>query len=74
MRCFLALEVPEPVREDIGRRLESLRGDFPPARWVPPSNYHLTLLFLGELGASQVERLGAKLAPVFGAASTMRVS
>ncbi len=69
MRCFLAIEVPETLRSRVAGQVDRIREGFPPARWVRPANYHLTLVFLGELEASRVEALSAKLAPVFGAAS-----
>ncbi|WP_366553386.1 RNA 2',3'-cyclic phosphodiesterase [Aquibaculum sediminis] len=45
MRLFIALGLPEDVRE----RLQFLAGGLPGARWVPPENLHLTLRFLGDV-------------------------
>ena len=48
MRLFVALEVPEPARREVRRRVDAVRDRLPRARWVDLDNLHLTLLFLGE--------------------------
>lgn len=44
-RLFTALEVPASV----GERLSLYSGGLPGARWVDPSDYHVTLRFLGDI-------------------------
>lgn len=44
-RLFIGLEMPE----DIATSLSGLRGGLPGARWVDPSDYHLTLRFIGDI-------------------------
>ena len=44
-RLFIGLEVPEHV----SLRLSCLRGGLQGARWVDPSDYHLTLRFIGDI-------------------------
>ncbi len=55
MRCFLAIVPPPETLLEI----ESWRRQNWPtlARAVKPANYHLTLVFLGNTGASQRDRL-----------------
>ncbi len=65
MRLFVALEPPETVREQIGRRVAAVRGELPAARWVRPEAVHLTLAFLGEREVGSVAALDRALAPVF---------
>ena len=45
IRLFVALELPETVRE----RLAGLDGGVPGARWVNDDQLHLTLRFIGEV-------------------------
>jgi len=47
LRLFVAVDVPEAVRELVARALASWREAFPAARWVPPENWHVTVKFLG---------------------------
>ena len=61
MRLFVALEVPEPVRREVRRRLAGLRERLPRARWVDPDVLHVTLLFLGEVDGGQAEGLAGAL-------------
>lgn len=50
-RLFVAIELPEPLRE----QLAGLRCGLPGARWVPPEQFHLTLAFLGEVVGPQFQ-------------------
>jgi RNA 2',3'-cyclic 3'-phosphodiesterase len=49
MRLFVALEIPESVREN----LAAIRNNFSPVdpivRWVPQQNFHVTLKFIGSV-------------------------
>lgn len=44
MRLFVAVEIPEAIRE----QLVTLETDVPGATWVKPQAIHLTLRFLGD--------------------------
>ncbi|HVT16304.1 MAG TPA: RNA 2',3'-cyclic phosphodiesterase [Thermoanaerobaculia bacterium] len=65
MRLFVALEIPEPVRREVRRRMAGLRQRLPGARWVDPDVLHLTLLFLGETEPERVPALTARLRAAF---------
>ena len=67
MRLFVALEIPEPVRREVRRRVAGLRERLPRARWVDPDVLHLTLLFLGEVAPELVADLAGRLAQAFAA-------
>jgi 2'-5' RNA ligase len=57
MRLFVALEIPEVVREN----LAALRRNFPESpstlRWVRPENFHVTLKFIGSVPAEKLEAI-----------------
>jgi 2'-5' RNA ligase len=65
MRLFVALEIPEPVRREVRRRMAGLRERLPRARWVNPDVLHLTLLFLGEVPPEGVAALAGRLGDAF---------
>jgi 2'-5' RNA ligase len=65
MRLFVALEVPEPPRRDLRRRVDGVRDRLPRARWVDLDAVHLTLLFLGETPEAEVPALAAGLREPF---------
>jgi 2'-5' RNA ligase len=46
MRLFIALGLPQEVREELARLQGRLRGL--PVRWADPAGVHLTLQFIGE--------------------------
>ncbi|MFO7849344.1 MAG: RNA 2',3'-cyclic phosphodiesterase [Spirochaetia bacterium] len=55
MRLFIALPLPEEVREKIISDTAPLREKYPGLKWVRRDALHLTLSFLGETGESNVE-------------------
>ena len=57
MRLFVAISLPEEVRD----RLANLANGLPGARWVTAENLHLTLRFIGEVDNSQAEDVDAAL-------------
>lgn len=64
MRIFVALDIPEAIRNSITRFSERLQGFALDARWVGPEAFHITLKFIGEQSAQDVERLKHVLASV----------
>lgn len=65
MRSFLAIELPAAQAAALADRVGVLRPGLPPARWVVPENYHLTLFFLGEIDDSRAAAVAARLGRVF---------
>ncbi|BAU92962.1 2'-5' RNA ligase [Methylorubrum populi] len=57
-RLFTGLEIPPEIAE----RLSFFRGGLPGARWIEPSDYHITLRFLGEVDEVVAADLDAGLA------------
>ena len=55
MRLFIAVDLLDEVRRELAGVIDRLRPAAPHAKWVPPENLHLTLVFLGEVAD---DRLG----------------
>lgn len=47
LRLFVAVDVPESVRDLVADVVEPWRELFPRGRWVPKDNWHVTVKFLG---------------------------
>jgi len=60
MRLFIAIELPDDAKRELGR----LWTDIPGARRVPTEQIHLTLAFLGEVDEAVLERLTGELARI----------
>ena len=58
MRLFIALTLPQAVRDDLDRLATALPG----LRWTPSDNYHLTLRFLGEVERPDAQDIDQALA------------
>src|SRR5664279_2466351 len=64
MRLFVAIEIPEDVRESLASVLREFRAISPEAKWVRPENMHLTLRFLGDTDPVKLNDVQAILAAV----------
>ena len=60
MRLFVGIGVPEPL----ATRLAIFQSGLPGARWVDPSNMHVTLRFIGEVQRGEAEDIDEMLAQV----------
>ncbi|HEV2350068.1 MAG TPA: RNA 2',3'-cyclic phosphodiesterase [Terriglobia bacterium] len=72
MRAFIAIDLPENIRESLARKLDDFRrtlGHISQAgshrdsgiRWSRPEGIHLTLKFLGEITEAQIARVTSAL-------------
>jgi RNA 2',3'-cyclic 3'-phosphodiesterase len=57
-RLFTALEIPD----DAANAIAALRGGLPGARWIDPSDYHLTLRFIGDIDDRLAREIEEELA------------
>jgi 2'-5' RNA ligase len=73
IRTFIAIELPPLVREGLARLQERLNRDRPPVRWVAPDKIHVTLKFLGEIPAEEVEGVSESAARVAAAAAPFQI-
>ena len=48
MRLFVALDIPDAIRNAMEAYVDDLRRIAPDAKWVRPESYHVTLKFIGE--------------------------
>ena len=58
MRAFIALELPEEIKKEVGKIQLSLKNAGVQARWVKPELSHLTLAFLGSITPNKLELIG----------------
>ena len=63
IRAFLALELPQTVRNKLSAHAELISGHdkLQQIRWLPKENYHLTLAFLGNVEYVLISSLQLKL-------------
>jgi 2'-5' RNA ligase len=74
-RLFLALPIPDEVREKLRRRQLEWQPMLPAhtVRWTKPEQFHLTLKFLGNVPATDVGALSQAVRAVCDAAPPMRL-
>ena len=71
IRSFVALLLPDDLRDRIAATIDDLRPLATPVAWVPPANLHVTLQFLGrqpeerlEEAVAALEEVGSRSAPI----------
>jgi 2'-5' RNA ligase len=63
MRCFIAIEIPREVKDELVR-VQKILMPTVKATWVKPEHMHLTIKFLGEVTPQTVERVKKKVSAV----------
>jgi RNA 2',3'-cyclic 3'-phosphodiesterase len=61
MRIFIGLDIDDQIREHIARFMDGVREFAADARWVRPESMHVTLKFIGEKAAAEVEEIRTRL-------------
>ncbi|KPJ51778.1 MAG: hypothetical protein AMJ37_04140 [Dehalococcoidia bacterium DG_18] len=58
IRAFIAIELPDPVKDSLSSLEDGLRpAEHPYVKWVDPQGIHLTIKFLGNIATDQVPRI-----------------
>jgi 2'-5' RNA ligase len=70
IRLFVAIEVPEVVRD----RLAGLQGGVPGARWASEDQLHLTLRFIGEVDENVAHDIDDALSGIHAPAFELELS
>jgi 2'-5' RNA ligase len=66
LRLFIAVALPDEVRERLARSQEALRAAQADVSWVKPDNLHLTVKFLGDTERRSLARIQPALQAVAG--------
>jgi 2'-5' RNA ligase len=64
VRLFVALDLPEPVREALSEVTRRFQKICPEARWLPLAGAHVTLKFTGEVSAERADSIREALRAV----------
>lgn len=57
MRLFIAIDIPQNLKEELSRLVTKLRKYDADAKWVEPQNLHLSLKFLGETNEEIIKKI-----------------
>jgi len=61
MRSFIAIDLPEPIHQELARQQAAFRRLCPDARWTRTEGIHLTLKFLGQISEAQLGQVAEAL-------------
>jgi 2'-5' RNA ligase len=68
VRIFVALEIPQAVRDSLEQLCRQLAKRSPATRWTRLQGAHITLKFIGEKSVDELERIKAALREIPGRA------
>ncbi|HPO13297.1 MAG TPA: RNA 2',3'-cyclic phosphodiesterase [Candidatus Hydrogenedentes bacterium] len=74
MRAFIAIELPEAIKDSLMSIRERLRHSGAKASWVHPENMHLTLRFLGEADQDAVNKISSLLEEAYHACGPLTLA
>ncbi len=74
IRSFIAIELPDDIKRELGRLQVRLRTARIRVRWVDPAGIHLTLKFLGDIPLSSVEPISRVLSECAGQTAPFALS
>ena len=57
IRSFIAIEIPDEIKESLNRTQQKLRSADVKVRWVDHRNIHLTTKFLGDVSDSDIPKI-----------------
>ncbi|MBD3917488.1 RNA 2',3'-cyclic phosphodiesterase [Paenibacillus sp. PR3] len=60
-RLFIALALPESMKQAFGEKMERIKEQLPFKRWVHPMDMHVTLQFLGDVPKERIRDIDAAL-------------
>lgn len=61
MRCFIAIDLPEEIKKQIGLIINLITPLSKDIKWVPYENIHMTLKFLGEVKEDTLPEIEQRL-------------
>jgi 2'-5' RNA ligase len=74
MRLFIAVPVPDNVRDHLRQLLADLKKSRADYKWVEPENLHLTMSFLGETDPGRIAALESVLKESVGGRSAFTMA
>ena len=57
IRSFIAIELPQDLKAELGRLQAKLKVEKPRIKWVSPDSIHLTLKFLGDIEITAIDSI-----------------
>jgi 2'-5' RNA ligase len=61
MRVFIAVDLPNEIRDELAKLQRELKPATDTARWVSPESIHITLRFIGEIAEKRIEEIDTAL-------------
>jgi len=61
MRVFIAIDLPNPIRESLGQIQRELKSLTDSVKWVAPESIHITLKFIGEIPEKRIDDINVAL-------------
>ncbi|GIW62390.1 MAG: RNA 2',3'-cyclic phosphodiesterase [Patescibacteria group bacterium] len=60
VRVFIGIDLPHNFKKQLDSNLSLLKTKYKTFKWVEPENYHLTLVFLGEVNKDKINSIAKR--------------
>lgn len=64
IRCFIAVNIDDALKDEIGKSISGIKTDKWDVKWVPSQNLHITLKFLGSITEDSIKEISERLSLV----------
>jgi 2'-5' RNA ligase len=61
MRCFIGIDVPKSIKDNLFGLRKTVPGNIAKINWVSKKNFHITLKFLGEIDEDKADDIMKRL-------------
>lgn len=61
MRTFLAINIPNNIRQEIIVQTAQLRKDYANFNWIPSENFHITIHFIGDIPEDKLDLVASHI-------------
>lgn len=73
MRTFIAIELPQALKDALSEIQNKLKTTLPKISWVKPQNLHLTLKFIGEISPKQLNNIKQMITEIATATADFKI-
>jgi len=61
MRIFIGIEIPQNLKDKIKKNIRFLEKKYKSFRWINQENYHITLVFLGDINPQKLPKIRSRV-------------
>ncbi|GIW63772.1 MAG: RNA 2',3'-cyclic phosphodiesterase [Patescibacteria group bacterium] len=61
VRLFIGIDLSDKIKKQISDKIDHIKAKYKTLKWIEPKNYHITLIFLGEINQKKIASIEQRL-------------